>query len=94
MFLFKLIPGSDGSILKKILPDYDALIIESFGVGGIPAYVQDASPDNTDNSIANALKEWRNAGKTVIMATQVTHEGSDMAVYQVGQVIKDIYDLP
>ena len=94
VFLFKLIPGSDGSILKKILPDYDALIIESFGVGGIPAYVQDASPDNTDNSIANALKEWRNAGKTVIMATQVTHEGSDMAVYQVGQVIKDIYDLP
>ena len=27
------------------------------------------------------------------MATQVSHEGSDMAVYQVGRKIKDQYEL-
>ncbi len=86
VFLYKLIPGSSGEVLKHLLPDYDALIIESFGVGGIPDY--------GENSIAGGLKEWRKAGKPVIMATQVTNEGSDMSVYQVGQTIKDAFDLP
>ncbi len=86
VFLYKLIPGSDGKVLKLLLPDYDALIIESFGVGGIPAY--------EENGIAEALKEWKEAGKMVVMATQVTNEGSDMSVYQVGQTIKDDFDLP
>ncbi|MCR4908104.1 MAG: asparaginase [Lachnospiraceae bacterium] len=86
VFLYKLIPGSEGKILKLLLPDYDALIIESFGVGGIPDY--------EEGSIGEALREWQEAGKTIVMATQVTHEGSDMSVYQVGQVIKDAFDLP
>ena len=89
VFLYKLIPGSDGRILELLLPDYDALIIESFGVGGIPAY-----QESTESSITSALKQWRDAGKIVVMATQVTNEGSDMSVYQVGQTIKDAYDLP
>ena len=89
VFLYKLIPGSDGRILELLLPDYDALIIESFGVGGLPAY-----QGSTDSSITSALKQWRDAGKIVVMATQVTNEGSDMSVYQVGQTIKDAYDLP
>ena len=33
------------------------------------------------------------AGKLVCMATQVTHEGSDMEVYQVGKVIKDKFPV-
>ncbi|MCR5733652.1 MAG: asparaginase [Lachnospiraceae bacterium] len=86
VFLYKLIPGSDGKILKLLLPDYDALIIESFGVGGIPAY--------ENNSIVEALRKWQDAEKTVVMSTQVTNEGSDMSIYQVGQVIKDTFDLP
>ncbi|MCR4892944.1 MAG: asparaginase, partial [Lachnospiraceae bacterium] len=88
VFLYKLIPGSDGKILRLLLKDYDALIIESFGVGGIPAY------EEREYSITRALREWKDAGKIVVMATQVTHEGSDMSIYQVGQVIKDAYDLP
>lgn len=57
------------------------LIIESFGVGGLPNYGND--------SFLNALSDWISAGKLVCMATQVTHEGSDMEVYQVGKVIKE-----
>ena len=33
------------------------------------------------------------AGKFVMMATQVTHEGSDMEVYRVGKVIKEEFGL-
>ena len=35
------------------------------------------------------FSDWISAGKLVCMATQVTHEGSDMEVYQVGKVIKE-----
>ena len=36
---------------------------------------------------------WIEAGKPVCMATQVTHEGSDMEVYQVGKVIKERFPV-
>ena len=86
VFLYKLIPGSSGSLLETLLHDYEAVIIESFGVGGIPHY--------EDDSFRKAILNWRNAGKRVVMATQVTHEGSDMSVYEVGQAMKEICRLP
>ncbi len=85
VFLLKLIPGIDGRFLSTILERYDAVIIESFGVGGFP--------DHGDHSFYEAVKKGLEAGKIIVMATQVTHEGSDMAVYKVGKVMKDQFDL-
>ena len=85
IFLMKLIPGTDGRILDTLADSYDGLIIESFGVGGLPNYGND--------SFLNALSDWISAGKLVCMATQVTHEGSDMSVYQVGKEIKEQFPV-
>lgn len=85
IFLLKLIPGIDGRFLSSIIDKYDGVIIESFGVGGFPDY--------GDNSFFEAVKEGVEAGKVIVMATQVTHEGSDMAVYQVGKIMKDQFNL-
>lgn len=85
VFLLKLIPGIDGQFLETILERYDGVIIESFGVGGFP--------DNGDHSFYDAVKKGLENGKIIVMATQVTHEGSDMAVYKVGKVMKDQFDL-
>ena len=63
--------------MDALFPSYSGLIIESFGVGGLPHY-------ENDNFI-DAIAHWIEAGKPVCMATQVTHEGSDMEVYQVGK---------
>lgn len=86
VFLLKLIPGVDGSFLETIFEKYDAVIVESFGVGGFP--------DNGDHSFYEAIRKALTKGKVIVMATQVTHEGSDMAVYQVGKLMKDTFDLP
>lgn len=86
VFLLKLIPGIDGSFLDTIFEKYDAVIIESFGVGGFP--------DHGDHSFYEAIKKAQKNGKVIVMATQVTHEGSDMAVYQVGKLMKDQFELP
>lgn len=85
VFLLKLIPGMDGRILNRMAEDYDAVIIESFGVGGLPAYGEQSFQEAVDN--------WCRQGKKVIMATQVTHEGSDMEIYQVGKSIKERFPV-
>lgn len=86
VFLYRLIPGSDGTIPEVLMERYDALIIESFGVGGIPDY--------GNGSLKSSIHKWITAGKIVVMATQVPNEGSDMSVYEVGHAVKNIYDLP
>ena len=85
VFLLKLIPGISGRILEALYDSYDAVIIESFGVGGLPNY--------GDDSFHEMIQKFISSGKIVIMATQVTHEGSDMEIYQVGKVMKDQFNL-
>ena len=86
VFLYRMIPGSNGSDLDALMDRYDALIIESFGVGGIPDY--------GDSSFREAIRKWTSAGKVVVMATQVPNEGSDMSVYEVGHAVKNAYNIP
>ena len=64
---------------------YDAVIIESFGVGGLPNY--------EGASYHKAVEKWISQGKTVVMTTQVTNEGSNMSVYEVGRTIKYEFGL-
>lgn len=85
VLLLKLVPGMDGRILNKLFPHYDGVIIEAFGVGGFPEYGTDP--------FYPEIQHWTDAGKIVMMATQVTHEGSDMEVYQVGKAVKEDFHL-
>ncbi len=79
--LFKLTPGADSDILDYMFTKYDAVIIESYGVGGIPSL-----PHYHYLSI---IQKWIDQGKTVVMTTQVPNEGSDMNIYQVGHELKN-----
>ena len=45
------------------------------------------------DTLAGSYDGLISAGKLVCMATQVTHEGSDMEVYQVGKVIKEKFPI-
>ena len=83
--LMKLIPSTDTSLLDYMAGHFDALIIESFGVGGLPSYEK--------GDYYRAIGHWTGRGKTVIMTTQVTNEGSNMSVYEVGRNIKQEFGL-
>ena len=76
VFVLRLIPGMNPAVLRLLLHEYDALVIESFGVGGLPCYEQ--------KDFLEAVNAWSAAGKPIVITTQVPHEGSDIAVYQVG----------
>lgn len=82
VFVLRLIPGMNPAVLHLLLPEFDALVIESFGVGGLPCYEQ--------KDFLDAVHAWSAEGKPIVITTQVPHEGSDIGVYQVGARAKRI----
>lgn len=81
--LLKLIPGIDIELLEFMLQRKSALIIESFGVGGLPSY--------DDGRFFEVLRrEGTDKGKVIVMTTQVQNEGSNIGVYNVGHRLKNV----
>ncbi len=85
VLLLTLIPGMGAEALRLLKDSYQAVILQSFGVGGLPG--------GGSGPLAQAIEEWLSAGKTIVMMTQVPYEGSDMSVYQVGQQVKERFQL-
>ena len=83
--LLKLIPSMDPSVFEYLAEHNDAVIIESFGVGGLPSY--------DDSDFYSSIEKYVAQGKIVVMTTQVTQEGSNMSVYEVGQKAKNAFGL-
>ena len=65
--LLKLSPGMRPELLAWMLREYHALVVESFGVGGLP------HAGGMHEMVSAAVA----AGKAVVMTTQVQNEGSD-----------------
>lgn len=85
IYVLKLIPGMKPDILSYIFEDYDCIVIESFGVGGMP--------ESIVHEFYEQMASWKEKGKLVVMTTQVANEGSNMMVYEVGQKVKQDFDL-
>lgn len=85
VLLLTLIPGMGAEALELLKDSYRAVILQSFGVGGLPG--------GGNGPLAQAVAGWLEAGKTIVMMTQVPYEGSDMAVYEVGQQVKERFQL-
>ena len=78
--LVKLIPGLSPAYLDFALRESDAVLVESYGVGGVPA--------GEEGAFYRLLRQGVAQGKTVVVTTQVQNEGSDLAVYNVGHRLK------
>lgn len=74
----KMYPGIDGRVFDFIKNNYRGVVIESFGIGGVP--------DNY-NDISTKLRELTEAGTAVAITTQCMYEGIDLSVYEVGQTL-------
>jgi len=85
VFLLKLTPGIEPAVLEDIFQRYDGIIVESFGTGGIP--------DSLLDEFSRLMKRYENSRKAVVMTTQVTYEGSNLGIYEVGRRIKDEFQI-
>ena len=77
--VLKITPGMDALVIDALRPACDALVVEAFGLGGIPEY----------DGITDTLLAWVDAGKTLVMTTQCPYEGADLSVYEVGRAFCD-----
>ena len=76
-----LTPGMNKNIIDAYFKENDAVIVSSYGTGGIP---------NRENySILDRIEYWLSQGKILVMATQVQQEGSDMSIYHVALRTKE-----
>ena len=83
--LIKLVPGLDAEVISFYFNRYDAIILESYGVGGIPS--------GEYYKLHSEIKKWTDKNKILIMTTQVPNEGSNMEVYKVGYGSKKEYNM-
>ncbi len=82
VFVLKLIPGLDASIFDWLDEKCSALVVESFGMGGLPDY--------GDGAFAEQLKRFLALGKTAVFTTQVEREGSALDRYEVGRKLRSL----
>lgn len=78
--LVKLIPGLSPDYLAFALEHSRGVLIESFGVGGVP--------DGEAGGYYDLIRRAEAQGKAVVLTTQVQNEGSDLGIYQVGHSLK------
>lgn len=81
VFVLRLTPALNPAILQLLRPHYDAVVIETFGIGGIP--------EHDDASFEAALDAWCASGGIAIITTQVPEEGLDLGVYEVGRAYQN-----
>ena len=78
IFVLKPTPGMPLAIIDTLVRDYDCLVVECYGMGGLPK--------ETADRMASALKK---NDCLIVMTTQVAYEGSNTGVYEVGRYIGD-----
>ena len=78
--LLKLTPATDAALLHYMLSHYKALVIEAFGVGGLPC---------RDGTFRREVTAALKAGKPIVLTTQVQSEGTDLSVYEVGKDLRE-----
>lgn len=77
--LIKFIPGMKNDVLNYLIDQYDGLVIETFGVGGLPEY----------SDFYKQIERAISLGKLVVLTTQVPNEGSNLSIYKTGNYVKN-----
>lgn len=85
VFVLKLIPGIRADIISYLKQRCHALVIEAFGVGGIP--------DGESGEFMRTVEDWVGSGRVLVMSTQVPHEGVNLDLYEVGYAVKKKLDV-
>ena len=82
VFVLRLVPGMGAGIFAALKDHYRAVVIEGFGVGGLPG--------GEDGPLLRAVRDWLASGRLAVFSTQVQHEGSDLSVYEVGRIAREL----
>lgn len=73
--IIKLSPAMPKMLITEAAKYCDALVIEAYGMGGIPF---------TEPNLQQAVTQVQKAGTLVVIASQCLYEAVDLSVYEVG----------
>ena len=83
VFLLKITPGLSPDIIDYLIEkEYKGIIIESYGLGGLPT--------EEDNDFISKCKEAIEKGIKIIILSQCTYDGVDLNVYETGMKTKEM----
>lgn len=78
VFLLKLFPGIDPSILELLYQQgYRGVYIEGFGLGGMPFLKRD---------FMATVRTMTEKGMVIVIGSQCRYEGSNLSIYETGQL--------
>lgn len=80
VFVLKLTPNIDKDIIEFIYEKYDGIIIEGFGVGGVPSKIFDI--------LVSCQNKYPKGKKLLVLTTQVIAEGAHISIYEVGKQLE------
>ena len=83
VIVLKLFPGIDAGIFDYIKEHYKGVVLEGYGIGGIPG----EGVDNSRYNIVDKIGELINSGVSVVVTTQCLYEGINLDVYEVGHIL-------
>lgn len=76
VFMLMLTPGFNPELLDTIKPKTEAIIIQAYGLGGMPIHGKE--------TLLPKVKEWLTEGKIVAVTSQACYE-TDLNQYEVGR---------
>ena len=83
VFLLKLTPGINPDIIDYLIEKkYKGIIIESYGLGGLP--------NEEGNNFIDKCKTAIDKGIKIIILSQCTYDGVDLNVYETGMKTKEM----
>lgn len=86
IILIKLIPGLNPNIISSLIKTgIKGIVIEAFGIGGIPF---------EDNDFTRPIKEAINKKIPVVVTSQCLYEESDFSIYEVGNKVLELGVIP
>ena len=78
IMVLKIFPGMGTDIMDYVKSHYKGVIIESYGIGGIP---------NSGSDMIAKIHELVDVGIAVVITTQCLYEGINLNVYEVGRTL-------
>ena len=73
--VLRISPTTNAAIIEAMRPLCDALVVEAYGLGGVPQ----------PQGVTDALLAWADSGKLLVLTTQCPYEDCDPSVYEVGR---------
>ena len=77
----KLVPGMKEDVLEYLFSKNDAVIIESFGTGGLP--------NSDEYNYERVIEKAHADGKFTVITSQALLDGTDLSAYEVGKRLKE-----